>query len=198
MIHIVAFRRTGTHFLANLLARNLQTPQTPEDMHYSHSQMPAKRFITIWRPLLPTMLSMYKMRERFGIARSCGFTDMVLLPIQQLPKTSTCDVLHYGKKVEQAHELPCQDKSLLELWREHTLEFARNAFICFRYCNVIADPLTAIRTVAKAFSIGTTETFMPVTERVGWFSVKEDEPELTIQVMQRIRAADLYVRGKIR
>jgi len=78
--------RSGTHFVADLLSRNftgveskLPDQTAPFDWDIGN--------IGVLRDCLPTMLSMWEVRDYYGIARDMTLTDFLTTPYYQMPRS---------------------------------------------------------------------------------------------------------------
>lgn len=189
--YIVSFRRSGYNLLANLLHTNLETGvHEYEDLHYSHTRMPVQPYIAVVRALLPTMVSFYKLKGRFGIGE-CGFGHFIRIPQKYLATTDECDVRYNGNRRCDAATLPStyRELTLPEQWCELTPKFAEGAYLCFAYHDLTDRPLQVVHKVAEAFHLAKKPPFKPIDNKVGW------TPDPGIQV--DIEPADYVLLAKL-
>lgn len=183
--YIVAFRRSGTHYLAALLHRNLETGvEAYGDLHYSHREAPSVPYICIRRRLLPTMLSLWRVRQQFGMNSSVTFDQMVSTPASALPRCVDAYSLFDGEMrsgVRQPHEFP---GTWPEWWLDCTERFARFVSLVFDYDRIVAEPYATVRSVADFFELPSKPTFSLVSERVGWTEVVREEPQPSIAALE--------------
>jgi len=181
MVKIVSFRRSGYNLAAKLLWQNAETGlDNYEGLHFSHSHMPAGPFLHIYRPLLPVMLSYYRMRERFGIGE-CSFTDFLRAPESMLPTSKTCDVQYNGEQRTEAHQHKRSAVPLSLQWLLRNDAWRRAARLHVSYEMVCTEPLRFVHMVSAAFGVPLKMGFKPVLERVGWWASQEAPVEATEQ-----------------
>ncbi len=171
---IASFRRSGYNLLAQLLHRNLETGcSNYEQLHYSHSSVPVRPFICVHRGILPTMLSYYRMRERFGIGE-CSFYCFLRERADLLPKATGCAVLYNGSLRTEAHYPKYDARPLPQVWLDFTSEARASAKLQFSYQQVVENPYGVCKKVALAFNVQPRiGEFVPVLNRVGWIPVEE-------------------------
>jgi hypothetical protein len=180
---ICAFRRSGTHYAAKLIQENLDTGiDDYEKLHGSHSRALAQPYICIRRHIVPTMISYYKMRERFGIHRSVTFTEMITAKAKDLRKAEACDVLRDGERVTKAHVPDYGEWTLPEAHRFIGIRLARHALRTYQYNDIVDDPYAFVRSVMRAFKLHMRpdRAFSDIKSRVGWVPTIDSETvELT-------------------
>ena len=179
MAKIVAFRRAGTHALASLLHRNLDTGlPSYEDLHYSHSRIPEGPFVHVHRPLLPVALSFWRMRERFGIARSVSFAELLREPMDNLPRAESAATLHNGALDMEVHRVQCE-LTMPNMWLRDTKRFAAEAAVNVKYSAVQEYPLLVVETVMHRLGLQRQSRFCLIHDRVGWWPKSEVHPAVT-------------------
>lgn len=188
MLKIVSHTRTGTHYLCMLLFRNLETGAGDyEEMHYSHSRVPEGPYIHLHRPLFPTLLSIWRVREHAGLHRSVTFSDLVHMPCDVLPKAQSCEAMFNGARLDKV----CPGKGFLpgetfpQRWLRLTDLFESGAYASYSYEEAVTRPLYVIESIAGRFVLRR-RPFTPVLERVGWWAVGMETPEITERDMRVI------------
>lgn len=183
---IVAFRRTGNHALARLLIDNLQLPTSdPEALCISHSQVHDQPFVTVWRQVMPTMISLWKSRQLFGIHGKVSFFDMITKPYGELPVAECCNVTYDGK-LHPAAPRRIKDidaVTLPELWLRDTMRFTRHAKVAVAYTAIMEFPWKVINEIAYTFDLRVREQMHLTTERVGWVAEEGEQPEINGKAM---------------
>lgn len=196
---IVSFRRTGTHALAKLLHQNLRTGKDSyENLHYSHSRIPATPYIHIWRPILPTMLSMWQMRERFGVRVDTPFSRFIRAPYPDLFVADACKVDLDGVERTDAHRIKGWDDeplSIPERWLRDTNRFAANAAINVSYHAISDCPLRVISATAMVFELEPVGELKLLRERVGWVPSVETDPGVVSADLLHLQKFEQVLRG---
>lgn len=187
---IMSFRRTGTNLLAKLLHDNLVTSAAEyAQLHCSHSTVPSEKFIATYRPLLPTMMSLYHMRERFGVQLSVSFEDFIRVPYDKLPEATTCASFIDGTPSLVCFRLPFT-VPLPQAWVHDTTRFAEQASVVVHYSAMLEQPLRVVQAVAGALHLPMRGSFTVPQSRVGlWPSDESDIPiDLDdVRYLQRIQ-----------
>jgi len=166
MIRIVSHHRTGTHLLAKLLHQNFYGQGADyEGLHYSHTRIPEGPFVHIYRAVYPVMLSVWRMREHFGVHPSVDFSRMIRTRWPDMPK------------VESKYAFRDFDGTMLDRWLRNTTDFSRKASISVSYNDVIDRPLNVVLRVSAALNFPR-RGFSPVSEHVGWRG-SDEKPEVT-------------------
>lgn len=193
---IVSFRRSGTHLLAELLFRNLETgAKSAEELHFSHSTLPDFPYVCVWRPILPTALSFWRMRERFGLAKSVTFSQMVQEPWAHLEKCEDASALLNGVFVSQATK-QLDFGSFCEAWLNDTQRFVANSRIHVRYSALVERPYDVVREIAREMRLKRRSSeFQLVHERVGWAAVHEEQPVVQEADLLKLSRTEAMLRG---
>lgn len=186
---IVSHTRTGTHYLAKLLWSNFRTGYGAyEELHFSHSRVPPEPYIHLHRPLFPVMLSVWRAREHLGIAKSVSFSAMLRTPWEAMPRAESCEAVYNGVATSKV----CSPKeffgTLPQRWLDSTTLFARSAAYNAEYSWVVERPMAVLQEVARAFKVKRNKEFVPVLERVGWWSADEETPSISADDMYLMEA----------
>lgn len=187
---IVSFRRSGYNYLANLLWRNLENSWADyEELHYSHSRVCPEPYVCVTRDLLPTMLSWYRIKGRFGVGE-CSFSEFIRTAVADLPVATACDVHYNGRRVTESHRTQDSVLTLPELWSASTSLFLLQAKLSLHYNSLVRDPLRCVQAVSEVFSCPMRGAFDPVLERVGWWPAKEEQPSVVrsdLELLQSVQ-----------
>lgn len=180
---IVSFRRTGTNLLAALLFRNFDLPGAScyDDLCFSHSKVPeSEPYIATYRPVLPTMLSLWRMRTRVGIAACVPFADFIRMPFDELPAhEGPVQILVDGQLREMANHRPQSSLPAPEWWLSDTVRFGRKAKVVVSYSALVENPMRVLDAVQKAFLLNRRMPLDLCLKRVGWWPVKEEDPQVS-------------------
>lgn len=198
MLKLVSHNRTGTHYLMHLLYNNVCTGATcPEDIHFSHSQMPPDDpFLHLWRPLYPVMLSMWRCRDHLGIAREVTFSQMLRTPWETMPRASDAPYTYLNGKVTDRVTPPRSFTGTLpDRWLERTQTFAANAVLTVSYDDAVSRPLYVIDAVCATFRTERfSSVFVPVFDRVGWYNVRGENPVVTYDDLELMEGVQRCLR----
>jgi hypothetical protein len=173
---VCAHTRTGTHLLAKLLHLNFETGVSDyQELLGSHSVVPQVLFATVVRPVLPVMLSVWKVRDQLGIHRSVSFSSMLRTPWLEMPASESCTALLNGARVDRVRRPRAFSDTLPHRWLRVTSMFLRHAAVAVAYHDLVEQPARVLR----QFSLPRVGPLRIVLERVGWAAVEEEQPEVS-------------------
>lgn len=133
--------------------------------------------VHIYRAVFPTMLSMWRLRERFGVAKRVTFSQFLREPWASLPKTSksACESAH---GVDAAIAPPrLEAETALDRYVA-ALQLFRDAPVQISYYKATTKPRETVRYIAGALGATMRLSFTPVLERVGYWPATEDTPDI--------------------
>jgi len=190
-VKIVSFRRSGLHYLAELLFRNLETGAPDrEALHYSHSRVPGSPYVCIYRQAFPTLLSFWRMRRRFGV--ECSFADLLRVPFVELPSAPGGAYLDGAYVADAAR--PAVAQPLLDAWLSDTLRFLRGCAVAVPYDGAVAEPLRAVEAVQSALQLRRKPDFSVPFARVGWAPAAEEAPDVSEADLRLVAVAERQLR----
>lgn len=199
LVDIVSFRRTGTHLLAKLLHSNAETgAESYTELHFSHSKLSPRPYVATLRAVYPTMVSMWRMRDRFLVPRSVSFSDFVRRPFDSLVGDVAPRVVLDGVPVPDGERGPFScATSLAEKWAVDTIRFAEGAAVVVPYTLMVDDPLCAVGCVCTALSLKRRSGFTPVLHRVGYWSLDEEDPVVTLSDFRYLQEFQEHVDSRL-
>lgn len=139
--------------------------------------------IQMIRPATEVMLSLYRMRSRFGIG-NVSFADFLRTPYVAMPKVSQCRIIKRFPNeelyTECTHMLSPVDKRPLDHWQYVVRNHCECADIQIQFSELVSEPQRIIEMIAKAVSWPfVVESVQLPKERVGWFDPNEQEISAT-------------------
>lgn len=187
---IVSHTRAGVHYLAALLHANLETGAASyEELHYSHTRVPEGPYLHLYRQLLPTVISMWRVRDHLGVARSVSFADYIRTPMAQLPKASSGPAYYNGEYSERVCAPPViYSGTVLERWLEYTRRFEERCACSVFYEEAVAAPEAVVELIGARFGLQSRQPFVYVEGRKGWQPTLEERPALTADDLALIRS----------
>lgn len=188
-IRIVSHTRAGVHYLASLLFANIETGAASyEELHYSHTRVPVCSYIHLYRQLLPTVLSMWRVRDHLGVAQSVSFSDYIRTPMDRLLKAESGPAYYNGEYTERVCAPSIAYKgTVLERWLEYTHKFQATTDLSVSYEEVVAAPKAAVELVACAYGLRCKPGFTAVVGPVGWQPSREEKPSVSSDDLLLIR-----------
>ncbi len=186
MLKVCAHARAGYHYFTELLHANLVCGSTvPDDLHYSHSRIPeGEPFVNLYREVQPVMVSLWRVRERSGIAGSVSFSEM-LRGTRHLPRPTEARSIELhgvgdsGVCPMKWWELP-PEATVLDRWLHIVTLFKQHATLTVDYDDAVYKPLDVVEAVASTFSLERRQPFVVPKDRYSWYSTAKEDPAVTL------------------
>lgn len=178
---ICSHTRTGTHYLASLLYRNLECGVDDyEKLHYSHSRIAPKPFVHLYRPLLPVMLSIWRVRQHLGIHQDVTFSQLIRTRWDVMPRAVAGLGVFNGDRDDRICLTKAEPlETLPERWLRVTRMFQSAAAFSVTYESCVSRPLAVIEAVKKRFQLQLRSTRLDLClDRVGWWSPVKEQPTI--------------------
>lgn len=188
--------RAGVHYLAALLHANLETGAgSYEELHYSHTRVPEGPYLHLHRRLLPTAVSMWRVRDHLGVNRDIPFADYIRTPMHQLPPAESGPAYLNGEYSERVCAPPVQYcGTVLERWLEYTSRFEGSSIdLSLSYEEVVAAPEAAVELAARAFGLARRGAF-EVPGLVGWQPACVERPAVSADDLLLMRRFQCRLR----
>lgn len=177
---VCSHTRCGVHYLATLLHTNLYCGvEDYEQLHFSHSRLPEPlvQYIHLHRPLLPTMVSIWKARTHLGIHDSVSFSQMVRTPWEEMPRSEIGPAYFNGEAFDRVCSPRPFTGTLPERWVRTLDMFQHKAAIALSYGFVTQFPYETLLNIARMFDLSWREgTPKLVLERRGFWAAEEQMP----------------------
>jgi hypothetical protein len=196
-MQVVSYTRSGTHYLMALVHRNLATPyEDYEGLHFSHSRIPDAPYIHLHRPVLPTMVSIWRAREHLGIAAYVSFADMIRTPWPSMPRSKFCVAVFNGRRDDRVCPPRDFDGRLPDRWLLLNRLFAEGATLSFTLDDAVSHPLIVLERISIVTGWPFKREFSPVTGRVGWWAVNEEQPDVSWDDLRYLRRFQECLRSQ--
>lgn len=187
---VISHPRAGSHYFTKLLNDNffhkkdyLELYAGHSNHHVTHLKSPSTAVFYIYRNNVDTLKSIFRMRDRFGIAPG-SWGEFLNTPLNELNSTKIVSeaVFNNGEKqkivTEVDHYLgthPHKVESFLNLHKVHWIKFIEQPnFMIVSYDHLKEDFQEEMLKVAKF--LGTDKTdFTQEKERIGWYDKSERE-----------------------
>jgi hypothetical protein len=182
---ICAHTRSGTHYLAKLLYDNYNCEaEDYEKLHFSHTRVPedGHPIIHLYRPILPVMISIWRVREHLGISSTVRFSDMIRTPWEEMPRSEIGPALLNGERIDRVcapkdfvGTLPDRWVRILKLFSDYKPK------ISLPYSAVVERPYYVASLIAQTHQLERlTSPFLYPQAPVGWQTMTPwERPEVT-------------------
>ena len=175
--------RTGTNLLRYLLFHNFYCG-VPSCRQMLTQHMPMyrreKKLLGTLRPIEPTLFSLWRLRTRWCVAPEVDFETFIRTPYVEMPRIPL---------VRKAAQQPDRHNRYLptaravnnigltppQLWIYCSKHVACYSCCHFWYDELVYDPETVMRRVAKVTRVKRRPGFTPIEQRVGPYTADEED-----------------------